>query len=207
MRENRPSHACCHLKCFLQGIRSAFSSSFKICFTNKHFVDFPVSRKIHRIWNPFCSMQMISISNSQGHNEIHNGDAFLWKNTFCIFKYHHAFLSLSSYNFTLVYPHFDNVPSSNFPSQVLFLSNGSPFIHPGKHEDMFYSASITNHLSYRIWAESDLQCSVPRKHPFFNSFQPSQFIFQLYLMSGCIICIWGKECASKAAVTILSIQF
>lgn len=159
-------------------------------------------------------MQIIYISNPQGHNEMrqdemrwdemHNGDSFLWKSTFCIFKYHHAFLSLSSYSFTLVYPHFDNISSSNFPSQVLFLSDGSPFIHPGKHEDMS-SASITNRLSYRIWAESGLQCSVLRKHLFLIHFSQVNSFFSS--ISCQIASFVSEECASKAVVAILSIQF
>lgn len=155
---------------------------------------------------------MIYTSNSQGHNEIYSEDVFLWRSTLCIFKFHRAFLSLGFSNFILVNSHFNNVPSFGFPFKVLFLFSGSPpFLHPCKHEDMlqFYSASITNHLSYRIRTESGVQCLlVLSKHPsqFFSSFQPSQFIFQLYFVSDYIICIWRKECALKAAVTILPIQ-
>lgn len=75
----------------------------------KHFVDFPASRKILQRRISLCSMQMTYISNSQEHNEIYIGDAFLWKTIFCIFIFHEAVLSLGSSNFTLVYLHFDNV--------------------------------------------------------------------------------------------------
>lgn len=40
-----------------------------------------------------------------------------------------------------------------------------------------YSASITNCLSYRIWAESGLQCSVLRKHLFLIHFSQVNSFF------------------------------